>query len=105
MLINNYVLRCPKCNNEISATWATGERKYSMQTLDAPYFMCARCRVIDINKTVVRRSIGLWRREQLSRERIPSEKYLYKETMELLQKFIDYYCRTAGYRRARFKKI
>ena len=105
---NDRALLCPKCNKQTSPAWMIGIRNYSARTLDVPYFMCGTCRVIDVNKTAVRRAISAWRSDLSNREReyVPSRKKLYRETMETLERVvIDTYCRTAGYRRARFKKI
>ena len=103
-----HALLCPKCNKEISPAWMIGRRNYSARTLDVPYFMCGTCGVIDINKTAVRRAISAWRSDLSNHEseHVPSHKALYRETMETLERVvIDCYCRTAGYRRARFKKV
>src|SRR3989338_1342327 len=102
---HDYTLRCPKCNNEINATWAKGIRNYSMQTIDVPYFMCPACRVIDINNTLVRKAISSWRRGLSSRKNAPSCKVVYEDLMKTLKYFRYYFCRTAGYKLARFKKI
>lgn len=106
MARDDYALRCPKCNKEISPEWTIGTRAYGTMTLDAPYFMCSTCRVIYIDKAFVRSEIHLWRTAQTTNQPIPLEKVLFKEIMEYLHKnVIDLYCRTASYRWARFKKI
>ncbi len=102
---NSYNLCCPKCNEEKTPEWIIGTRRYSMYRLDVPYFMCGECRVIYVSKSTVRKAISEWRNELSSRKHLPSYENLCKEMMTVLNKAIDYYCQTAGYRRARFKKI
>ena len=102
---DDYALRCPKCNKEKGPEWIIGTRGYSMRRLDVPYFMCGICRIIDINNSTVHKAISSWENDLLSHKHIPSHKELYREMMEILNQVIDYYCQTAGYKRAKFKKI
>ena len=101
-------LLCPKCNKEISPAWMIGIRNYSARTLNVPYFICGTCGVIHVSKTAVRRAISAWRSDLSNRERehAPSYKELYREMMETLERVVmATYCRTSGYRRAKFLKI
>ena len=103
---SDFILRCPKCNEEKEAEWVIGMRSYSARRLDVPYFMCGMCRTICVNKAAVRRAISLWRSELPSHKHLPSAEDLHKEMIETLERVvIDFYCCTAGYKRARFKRV
>jgi hypothetical protein len=78
-------------------------REYSVRALYLPYFMCGRCRLIYIDKNTIRQSISAWRDAASGPKNIPYEE-LYKEMMRNLEEVVEYYCRTAGYKRARFKR-
>jgi len=101
---DDYVLYCPKCNGEKRPDWVIGTRSYSAQRLDVPYFACGGCRLICIDRTVLRQAISSWRRDGLVSKNTPSHKQLYKEMLDVVNKVVDMYCQTAGYKRCRFRK-
>lgn len=105
MQANEYELPCPGCGKEKTPCWMIGSRNYSMQRLDVPYFMCGECRLICVNKTAVRKAISQWKNNLLTRKHLPSNEVLYKEMLKILDEVTEYYCRTAGYRRAKFKSV
>lgn len=103
---DNYTLRCPKCSAMKEPEWMIGSRSYSVYRLDIPYFMCGECRLICLDKITVRKAISEWRDTRpKSIVGIPPHEYIYQEMLRTLNKVVDYYCQTAGYRRIRFKKI
>lgn len=104
-MTKEYELICPGCGKVKNANWMIGSRNYAMQRLDLPYFMCGKCRLICMDKTAVHKAISEWKNNLLTRKYIPSHEALYKEMLKTLDGVIEYYCRTAGYKRAKFKKV
>lgn len=99
-----YNLLCPKCNNAKMPEWVIGTRSYSARRLDVPYFMCGNCRFIYVDKTIVRRTISEWMDNKFVSKSIPPYKKLYEEMLGVVNRVVEYYCQTAGYKRRRFRK-
>ena len=53
---------CPKCGKTPEYTSVIGVRKYAMQRLDLPYFMCGKCRVCSYSKQLLKQTIKRWRK-------------------------------------------
>lgn len=99
-----YFLKCSKCGIEKEAVWVIGSRTYAAQRLDVPYFVCSDCRLICLDRTSLSETIKWWKELNPSKH-IPSQGHLYREMFPLLDRVVQYYCDTAGYKRARFKKV
>lgn len=101
MLTDNYYFYCASCRRIVDPTWYVGLRTYANRALDAPYFMCGRCRVIGIRASYVREVVTAWRRSLYSRKHVPTCRALYQRVMSDLRTIVTNYCATAGYRRIR----
>jgi len=101
-----YILLCPKCESAKTPEWVIGTMSYSAQRLDVPYFMCGDCRLIYVDKAILRRAVSEWRNNGLvSKRSTPPYKKLCEEMFGVVNRVVEYYCRTAGYKRCRFRKV
>lgn len=102
-----FVLCCPGCRSIKEAEWMIGTRGYSARSFDLPYFMCGRCRLICLNKTVLLEAIRDYRNLMIpgALKHIPSQKETYRMMLKVLERTVEYYCQSAGYRRARFTRV
>lgn len=101
--MRNYLVCCPKCG-QVKTPQNGPIIRYSSIRLELPYFMCGECRLIYVDKIILRREISIWRKRSPSTKSIRYEE-LCKEMAETLNEIIEYYCQNIGYRRAKFKKI
>lgn len=105
MLKSEYVLYCPGCGNIKGPNWVIGTKSYSVQTLDIPYFICSECRFVGIDKTVIRKALSSWKNDGFVSKNMPLYNKLYKEMLDIVSRAVSMYCRTAGYKRRKFRKI
>lgn len=94
---------CPECSQEKLPDNMVLDRRYSCRALRLPYFMCGGCRLIYVDRVLIREIISNWKYETEELKTIPLKK-LYKETLAKLEGVIEYYCKNVGYKRARFVK-
>lgn len=97
-----YGLLCPKCKKEPSQGNLLFIPPWSMRRMDVPYFMCSPCRTICADKNSIKIYVRWWKGLGLVKQRLPSNKILYKIALEKAENVVDYYAAHVGYRRARF---
>ena len=95
---------CPKCGKEKLPDNLVSDRKYSVRALCLPYFMCGDCRLIYADKALAKKVFTEWRNSSENPRRIPYRQ-AYGEMMGLLDETIESYCRTASYKRTKFRKV
>ena len=98
-----YVFCCPGCNQVRDQDSAVLLRQYSVRALYLPFFMCRGCRLIYYDKTLIRQTISRWRNSPCSPVDYPYRE-ICAEMKKYIEKIIEYYCRTASYKRAKFIK-
>ena len=102
MLVHKYY--CPGCDQEKLQDSITLVRPYSAGTAQLPYFYCSVCRLIYIDRQLIREILSGWRNRNPSAKKI-SYKKIYEEMLAQVESTVELYCRTAGYKRAKFKKV
>jgi predicted RNA-binding Zn-ribbon protein involved in translation (DUF1610 family) len=103
--MESHTFCCPQCGEIKEPEWVIGTRSYSARRLDVPYFMCGKCRLIDVDKNTVRRALSEWRNSVSLSKNTPPYQEIYKEILEVVNRVVEYYCQTAGYKRRRFRKV
>jgi len=102
-LAKEYLYFCPGCKSPKQPGYVIGTRSYSARRWELPYFMCGRCRLIYIDTPLLRKTISTLKKEVSGIRRL-SYRELYKEMFSCLNGVVEYYCRTAGYKQAIFKR-
>ncbi|KKU06138.1 MAG: hypothetical protein UX07_C0006G0007 [Parcubacteria group bacterium GW2011_GWA2_45_30] len=98
-----YDLFCPECGKKAEVWVTVTDRKFSNQTQGLSYFVCKECRLMHIDINLIKKYVSCWRKDSKYAQKIPLKK-IYREAIQLLDKVVDVYCKTAGYRRKRFIK-
>lgn len=94
---------CPSCGEEKLPDLMIPKeaRKFQMHL---PYFMCSNCRLIYLDRQLIRDIISEWRNSDSSRKSVPYRK-VCQEILGYLETTVENYCRTASYKRAKFRKV
>jgi len=103
MASEDYVFVCPKCDQIIIPDSAVLVRQYSARALHLPYLMCGKCRLIYADKTVIRQTISYWRNSSPGAKDVPYRE-ICEKMVQYIEGVVEYYCRNASYKRAKFKK-
>lgn len=99
---NFYDLYCPKCHEK--ATTANPMFRDFSQRLCLPIFLCSSCRMVYIDKPIIRRMVNEWRKSGAYAREIPL-KQLYGEFLGGLEEMATgYFMSHLGYKRIRFIK-
>lgn len=71
MAENNLDRYCSQCEQLARVDFANMGRAYAAQALVFPYFLCSSCRLICIDKLLIKKWISAYRQRNLSAQRIP----------------------------------
>lgn len=98
----SYDLYCPKCLKKASF-FSPMFIRYSVYRLQLPIFCCSSCRLIYIDKPIIRDTISEWRKHGAARHM--SLDSLYKEFIGEIKKIVDTdLVPRLGYKKKRFIK-
>ena len=101
--MKEWIYRCPECGKAKDPYYVIGSRNYSMRRWELPYFMCGECRLIYVDKSLIRKIVRELFNE-IKGQKPASYKEVCKEMFECLDNVTKYYCISAGYKSATFKK-
>ena len=103
-MAKEYLYFCPECDRAKDPAYIIGIRSYSARRWDLPYFMCGDCRLIYVDKSLIRKTVRAYLDDIKGQKYLPSFPVIYKDMIGHLRKAVKYYCTTAGYKLAKFKK-
>ena len=98
-----YAVFCSGCGKRVEPDIGVGRREYSTRAITYPYFMCGGCRLIYIDKVILRRAIRSWW-DSLRKPKAITWEATYAESIKYLEESVDYDCKHGGYKRAKFKR-
>lgn len=93
---------CPKCGKKREPSWACLITNYSIQRLDLPYFLCGDCRLMHIDKRLLRNIVSHWRKNSKYAQTFPFKR-IYAEVAEYMEEVIRT-MEKIGYRQKRVRK-
>lgn len=100
--MNNSTFFCPKCGKKCEPSWACLITNYSIQRLDLPYFLCGDCRLMHIDKLLLRNVVSHWRKNYNKYAKTFPFKRIYAEVMEYMEE-VRKMMEKIGYRQKKFK--
>jgi hypothetical protein len=81
---------CPKCGKPMALQNAVMDRSHSAQAPDFTYFLCSECRLMKIDRRIVRSQIAVWRQSTASARQTPY-RAIMGEVNDLVEKIRKYY--------------
>lgn len=93
---------CPKCGRMVQPSWACHITAYCVRRLDLPYFLCGDCRLLHVDKALIRTIVSEWRKNSRFAKKVPSKK-IYREARDYMETVASCLSKI-GYKKKKFKQ-